>query len=294
MVGVLLNPYAGKGKPLRFKDFVRSVINNAGYTPVFKCTKYRGHEKSIVKEFIERGVKTIIVMGGDGTINESLKSLVGQSVNILPLPMGSGDDYVRSIYGTNDIKTIIGKLSTGKAKLFPIGEVKAGKDIYYFINGLGIGFDAAVLVNMKKFPFLKGPLQYLASIISTIFFYTATEISFGIEDVVDKRKILLATIGLGKFLGGGFMLLPKADPLKHKFDASIINEVNKIIFFRLLPEAKNGNHITSKYVKYIEGIKSLVISSEKIIKFHLDGELMPVKYNELEVSIKKEGVRIIV
>ncbi|NIA23598.1 MAG: hypothetical protein GWP03_05525 [Proteobacteria bacterium] len=294
MIGVLLNPNAGKGKPVKFKDKVKSIVVKLGYTPLFKCTKFRGHEKEIIEEFIEKGVKTIIIMGGDGTINESLRALIGKSTKILPLPMGSGDDYIRSIYGTTDIQTILNKLGKNEWETFPVGEVKAGNEKFYFINGMGIGFDAEVLVNMEKFPFLKGPLQYLMSIISTIFFYKASEISFVSGDTVDKRRILLVTIGLGKFLGGGFMLLPKANPLKWKFDTSIVDEVNKLIFFRLLPSAKNGNHLTSKYVKYIEGLKSLVIRSKKMIKFHLDGELMPVKYREIEVSIKNEGVRIVI
>lgn len=296
MIGILLNPNAGKGKPVKFKERVKSVVNSLGYTPLFKCTKFRGHEKEVIEEFIGKKIKKIIIMGGDGTINESLRALIGKSTEILPLPMGSGDDYIRSIYGTTDIEVILNKLKKDEWKTFPVGEVKAGNEKYYFINGLGIGFDADVLVKMKKFRFkyLNGPMQYLMSIISTIFFYKANEITFISGDTVDKRKILLLTIGLGKFLGGGFMLLPRANPLKRKFDASIVNEVNKLIFFRLLPSAKNGNHLTSRYVKYIEGIESLIIKSKELIKFHLDGELMPVKYREIEVSIKNEGVKIIV
>lgn len=86
--------------------------------------------------------------------------------------MGSGDDYIRSIYGTTDIEVILNKLKKDEWKTFPVGEVKAGNEKYYFINGLGIGFDADVLVKMKNFRFkyLNGPMQYLMSIISTIFF----------------------------------------------------------------------------------------------------------------------------
>lgn len=62
----------------------------------------------------------------------------------------------------------------------------------------------------------------------------------------------------------------------------------------MLPLVPKGKHIQSSFVDYIKNVKSVVIESDKFIKFHLDGELMPYKYKKLDVSIVNNGVNIII
>jgi YegS/Rv2252/BmrU family lipid kinase len=295
MIGVLINPVAGKGKPLKYLDKVVSYIKSKGFKSKLVYTKFRGHENEIVEKFIDEGIDKIIIMGGDGTINESLQKLFKHNVAILPLPLGTGDDYIKSVYETSNIYEILSKIGTGRTEKFPVGIVDVESDRFYFINGLGIGFDADVIHNINKIPFLKGHSLYLASIILSIFFFHAMEIRFNIDGLIKKRKkTLVTTIGLGKYLGGGMMMLPKIKSPSNHFDTSIIEEVNKFVFFKMLPLVPKGKHIQSSFVDYIKNVKSVVIESDKFIRFHLDGELMPYKYKKLDVSIVNNGVNIII
>ena len=71
------NPQAGRGKARAAAARLREALGRAGLAPQELVTQGRGHAEELVSQAVERGVDTVIVVGGDGTVHEAAQALAG-------------------------------------------------------------------------------------------------------------------------------------------------------------------------------------------------------------------------
>lgn len=127
-------------------------------------TNRRGHAAWLAQGAAAEGVEVVVVLGGDGTVNEAANGLVGSSSALAVLPGGSTNVYARTIGMVNDPVRAAHQLS---ASLHPsaIRPVSLGVvNGRYFLFHVGFGFDAAVVAQVERWGGLKrhaGPLVFL-------------------------------------------------------------------------------------------------------------------------------------
>ena len=78
----IVNPISGKGR----KSRIITYLLKKGYKVV--CTEYAGHAEKIAREAYE---KIIVAVGGDGTVNEVARGILGSDKALGIIPCGSGD-----------------------------------------------------------------------------------------------------------------------------------------------------------------------------------------------------------
>jgi len=101
---VIVNPNAGKGKGKKDWEKISGLLKKEGFSfePVF--TKQRHHAIELSRENIEKGYRKIIVVGGDGTLNEVLNGIFQQDrfkttdITMGVITVGLGNDWGR-MYG---------------------------------------------------------------------------------------------------------------------------------------------------------------------------------------------------
>jgi diacylglycerol kinase (ATP) len=140
-----------------------------------------------------------------------------------------------------------------------------------FLNGVGIGFDGAIvksLLSRKKNP---GKASYLASVFRKILFYKATEHVVKIDDHLIREKLLMINIANGKTEGGGFRVAPNANFQDGMLDVNIVKELSSIKRFFYLQAIEKGKHLHLPLIKYFQG-KKIEINTQGIVPAHADGE----------------------
>ncbi|MDD6788471.1 MAG: acylglycerol kinase family protein, partial [Bacteroidales bacterium] len=94
---VIINPIAGVRPKHVIPGIVREVLPSDVFDVDIRFTEYAGHASEIAQEAVRNGDDSVVAIGGDGTINETAKSLIGSSTALGIVPMGSGNGLARHI-----------------------------------------------------------------------------------------------------------------------------------------------------------------------------------------------------
>ena len=118
-------------------------------------TSRRGHATRLAQGAAADGVECVVVLGGDGTLNEAANGLAGSSCALGVLPGGSTNVFARTIGMVNDpieaTGQLLAALSAEHVERVGLGTVNGR----YFLFHVGMGFDAAVVEQVEKRSSLK-------------------------------------------------------------------------------------------------------------------------------------------
>jgi diacylglycerol kinase family enzyme len=113
-------------------------------------TSRRGHASRLARGAAATGTELVVVLGGDGTLNEAANGLAGTQCALAALPGGSTNVFARSI-GTPDdpveaTARVLESIRDDGIKRIGLGSVNGR----YFLFHAGLGFDAAVVAEVEK------------------------------------------------------------------------------------------------------------------------------------------------
>jgi diacylglycerol kinase family enzyme len=144
---------------------------SADHDVVLKETNRRGHAARLAQGAAADGLDAVVVLGGDGTLNEAANGLAGSTTALAVLPGGSTNVFARTIGMANDpieaTSQLLSALAAGSTARVGLGQVNGR----YFLFHAGIGFDAAVVAGVEKFSPLKryaGPALFVAATVFTL------------------------------------------------------------------------------------------------------------------------------
>ena len=248
----------------------------------------------------------LMVMGGDGTLNEVLQGICDfAAVTVSYIPLGSSNDFARD-YGHKGTpkERLLSVLRKEHAYRTDIGCVKfkeadGNYTTRYFAVSAGIGYDAAVCaeVNDSKLkPIFNrvglGKVVYLAVALRQLI--KAKDIPCrlsmkGKEEILMKRFLVCACMN-HRFEGGGFMFAPEADAEDGLLDLCVVAQISKLKILRVLPTAFKGKHVRYKEVHMYRSEEIRIVTDEPMY-VHVDGEV-PGKTTELLLSCQKQALKL--
>lgn len=248
-------------------------------------TEYKGHLEEIVNDFLNASYddKVIILLGGDGSLNEVANLCLGHDVALGLIPTGTGNDFAKN-FDYRDFKIE----DTFNIEIRPIDLIKVNGR--YCVNVTSLGFDTEVL--KSAYDYLDsdkslGKKAYLLAVRDRIKHLSYQKLSMDLN-LVEGRSLrledefLISAICNGSFYGSGFNPAPQA-----KIDDGIINLVTASKFprWKLLPliiKYKKGKHQSSNYLDEYR-VTSGKISSDKILLANNDGEIFKAQTIEFEI-----------
>lgn len=298
---VIVNPNAGRRKGEKDWPEIARLITAANIRFKSMFTQHRVHAVRMARKFVEMGYKNIIVVGGDGTMNEVVNGLFTQAkqptntVAIGMIPVGTGNDWCKMFGIPLDYKGAIDVIKKGRTFLQDIGWVKfmqSGLEKNrFFANMSGMGYDAMVAekTNKQKDLGKGGPLSYFINIFSSLFSFQEAQT----EVIVDGKEVLKApvftmNVGICKYNGGGMMQLPKAIPDDGNLDMTVITELSRFSVMRNVRKLYDGTFTSLPQVRTFRG-KSIMINSKPELYMEADGESLghsPFKFGILPKSLK--------
>lgn len=180
---LIVNPTASSVTPRR-RIRIQHLLSDHHRLEVAETFR-RGHATRLARNAAREGVDAVVVLGGDGTLNEAADGLAGTQTALAPLPGGSTNVFARSIGMKKKLREaadqLVDALERESFRRIGIGSGNGRRFLFH----LGAGFDARVIEQVERHAWLKRSLAHPAFVVAafTTFFrgYDRTEPSFRVE-----------------------------------------------------------------------------------------------------------------
>ncbi len=299
----LINPNAGNEGGEREWPIISDILNKNEIQYEFCFTKAVGHAEEIIAEKIAEGFRKIVVVGGDGTLNETINGVFKQSlvdstdIYIGLMQMGTGNDWARYYSFDVDYEKAIQRLKNGKSIKQDVGKISyrtaEHKKSAYFINVAGLCFDSVVVkaTNVMKERGRRTKAAYLISLLRSLINYKPWTLKITINDEVLEGKFLSISIGNGKFSGGGMMQTPDAIINDGFLDVTIYENMPKFKIVTNIKKLYNGKILSITGVRGFR-TKSFKIESSQTIFAETDGEI--IGSTPYEISLVPDSINVFI
>ena len=273
-VVAVVNPAAGRSHGARMRPLVVAELGRIYPGLTVLETKAPGHATEIVRS---ARADLVIAVGGDGTVREAAAGMVGKDAVLGVVPIGSGNDLMKTLGVPRDALAACAVLREGRDRRVDVGHVTAGGDDVqelHFANAAGFGFDAAVVAEAKKSARLRGLPLYLAAVFRTVRDYQCPLVRITIAGHTWEQRVLMVAAANGRIYGGGMKIAPEAQPDDGQLDICVIDAVSRLTIYRRLPRFVAGTHVTLKEVTMYRAPELELEFLEPILS-QLDGDVLP-------------------
>ena len=280
------------------------------------ASTHDGHVAELVREITASDeVINLIVLGGDGTMNEALQGIRDFSkVNIGYIPTGSSNDLARDMKLSKDPVQVLESILEGNvsrmadlgvltfADQTPDSGVDEPFDTHkrYFVVSSGIGFDAAVceealssgiknLLNRLKL----GKLTYLGIALKQLIAARPISCELCLDEgnpIYVNRFLFIASM-IRRYEGGGFKFCPEADAEDGLLDLCFVGSLPKLLILIALPTAFFGKHYLFPHITHYRASR-VEIKTSAPLWVHTDGEVH-LKSDHIYLSCEKQKLRFL-
>jgi len=278
---IIINPTSGNAAAK--KKWKKIVANLNLYKVPYDATfsQYKDHEEVLVNNAIKKGYRKFISGGGDGTLHHIINGIMTQKyvkvaeLKIAVIPLGTGNDWVKTYKIPNNIKKAVSIIAKGNFVKQDIGHLQLlneNKSVY-FNNLAGIGFDGFVVNNVNKYK-KYGFLAYLFGTITSFLNYKKIVFNITLNDKVISTLCLMTLVGICKYSGGGMQLTDKVNPKDGLFDISIAKNISLINMLLNICKFYTGNVVKHKEVETYKTSEITINTPDNNNFIQADGELI--------------------
>lgn len=331
MYYIIINPASKSGRGIEIWKKLEPIMTEKGAKHHVIYSERPGHIYDIVEKLCDKLkenpelILNILVLGGDGTINEAIQGITDFSrVRLGYIPTGSSNDLARDLGYPEDPAEILNTILEGQVKrTMDMGIVTyhtaidlEGKEVlsssasvsgiqsnvitHRFLTSCGIGFDAGVCEEILHTTTKKvwntlglGKVTYLSVALKQI----AGAKSIPVDMTLDNNK----PIHLNRFLfiaamnhryeGGGFKFCPDAVDNDGILDLCVIGDMPKAKMLMAIPTAFKGEHFKFKNIDSYKASR-IRLKTESPLWVHTDGEVY-YQSDDIEITIEREVIQFL-
>ena len=287
MIRFILNPKSGK-EPAN-QEYIAKCIQLNFPGADMRLTSAPKHATELAREAAAHGFESVVVLGGDGTINEAAQGLVGTQTALGIIPRGSGNGLAREIGMFLPLEEALVKLQRATVHACDVG--MANNEL--FLNVAGVGIEAKIAWQFMEHgkTGTRGKAPYFTLGAKTFFTYKPNTLRVTTDGHTQEMAPLTLVFANGRQYGSNFKIAPQARLTDGKLDMVEIKNVAKykllaaVPFFFTDKKPPFGVTVTTQ-------ITSVVIESDHEILYHIDGE--PRKTDRrLEITVKPGALRLL-
>jgi len=298
-VKVILNPYSNRWNSQRRWGEAEVALRDAGVKFDLSVSERPDHIVDLAADAVRKGFTTIVVAGGEGSIDETING-VGKTwdekspfpVTLGLIPLGTANDLYNNMNLNMDLVSAAQVIAGGKPK--PIDLCKCNER--YFINTSGAGLEPYTTVKERKIKWISGIPRYLVAAIQAIMDNPTWEAELEWDGGSYQGPLTLVTVGNCARTGGVFFLTPHADQYDGKLTFVYGYRGTRLRLFTALPRTMKPGE--GSYVE-MEGIHEIHCTRLKVhldhpSPAHTDGELFGEWLTDLEYRIFPSALNILV
>lgn len=281
----IVNPISGTGKQKQLRALLADFLDYEKFDFEMQFTEYRGHA-SLIAEKERDNFNMIVAVGGDGTVNEVAKGLIGSTCVMGILPLGSGNGLARHLKLPMRLQDSISVLNAQKVKTIDTASINGE----CFVNVAGIGFDAHV-AHLYAVQSKRGPIPYAKLMTTEFQNYKPTKYEVNIEGESHDLSAFLISFANSSQFGNNAYISPNALIDDGLIDVCMMTEFPMVEAGQLAVKLFNKRMDKTKYMKIVRG-KYIVIKANENITGHLDGE--PINFpKELEIIVNPASLNVV-
>lgn len=286
----IVNPAANRRRSIRYVDWIhREAKRRWHHSEIIIAGENQSIRKLATRKAAEYDM--IVACGGDGTINRIVNGITGSGSVLGILPIGSGNDFVKSIYPNPTPAACMELLSTSNTTYIDLIRCRGDANTLC-INTLGAGLDGLANFHAKSYRRIRGALIYALGALKAVFSFRGSNITLSVDGETHSHHYLMITFCNGNWEGGNFYLSPEANPADGKLNLVTIKTISVLKIIAYLLRFRWGPSTLMKALHSYQ-CKSVVIHSEEPITVHADGEHLGSDIHTLDVNIVKKAIRVI-
>lgn len=280
----IVNPIAGVGRYVSVVANLNEMLDKEKFDHSIVFTKAPKHATALSKEAADKNYDIVVAVGGDGTVHETGKGLIGTNTALAIIPRGSGNGMARNLRIPVRIKRNLKVLND--CKIIKIDTVNINKD--KFLGIAGVGFDAKVAWEFSKYG-KRGLPSYIKISLREFKKYIPENYEINIDGVSFCRKAFMISFANSAQFGGNAVIAPGAKIFDGKIDVSILDKFPLNALPNMAYKLFTNSIDKSKYLEIIRGEEVTVKQPHDYI--HLDGEpvligkKLRIKVNPLSLNI---------
>ena len=224
MYDIICNPVSGKGSSLAALKKIENVLTERKIPYTVHLTERPMHATELTREINRKDHADLIVMGGDGTLNEVLNGIENfDTLDLGIISCGTGNDFIRAAKLPSDVEEALGVILRGNVGHFDYLQLGARRAL----NCAGAGMDVDVLVRYSTMKAFKGKAKYYASLIDTLIKCKFHKVSIEIDGKTMEKSVFMIAAANGTCIGGGMAISPHSTVDDGKMNVVFINEMPK-------------------------------------------------------------------
>ncbi|MDR0603795.1 MAG: YegS/Rv2252/BmrU family lipid kinase [Bacteroidales bacterium] len=286
----IINPYAGLGHYKKVSRLLKKRLDLSQYDYELALTQYRGHGQVLAVQAVKDAVDIVVAVGGDGTINEIARSLVGEKVILGFIPTGSGNGLAHHL----QIPTCISKAIQviNKRHSLEIDTLKINNQICISIAGLG--FDGLV-AEMFDHSSRRGFFPYLHYVMKNYITYKPqTYIIEKNEEKKEEHNAMLVSIANSSQWGYNVKISPEASMADGCVDVCLVKKPD---IFRLpfsTTALLTGNlHKDTKSIQIYRLPRCTIYTKDNVAQpCHIDGDPIQ-RQTSITICVLPKSLRVI-
>ncbi|MBI5877857.1 MAG: diacylglycerol kinase family lipid kinase [Chloroflexi bacterium] len=283
---LILNPVAGRGRAGTLVDDIRGELRACGIETDLARTRSVRDAVDLAERAHRDGFDLVIAAGGDGTIHEVANGLIrassdGVTGTLGIVPIGTGNDFIKSIGVPNDWQAACHIIGDGATRRVDVGRLNDD----YFVNLAGIGFDAQVSIEAAKIRWARGMAVYVLALARNLLLsYRTPNVTLEMDGRRTQQRITMVAIGNGRCAGGGFWLTPHAEMDDGLLDICVADQLSRPGIMALIPHVMRGTHVGHKAITMYHA-RRIVVTSDEPLPIQSDGEIIDTAAHRLEAEL---------
>jgi diacylglycerol kinase (ATP) len=291
----LVNPASANGKTAKRWPEIARAAYTAGLRGETVFSDAPGQLGDLAREAADDGARLLVVVGGDGTVHEVVQGIAGRDgVELALIPRGTGWDFARTHKLTKHLGDALRTAKEGKARAFDLGRAHYADDdgaeaSAWFANMASVGMSGAVAAKANSTTKALGSkTSYLLAL--GVVFARWQNVPLRVRVDAEERNALMedAIVAVGRYLAGGMMITPEAEPDDGLFDVLLIGDLTKTELVRVMPKIYRGTHLPHPKGEVLRG-STVSIDADEPLPIQLDGEqpgTTPVRFEIVPAAIR--------
>ena len=282
---IIVNPFAGTHRINWVTEKVVPWMKQRSVKFEYHLTAYAGHAVELARSAVEKGYDVVVVVGGDGTVNEVVNGLVGSKVILAIIPAGSGNGLALELGMSLRFLKAISQILNGKNVVLDMG--LAGDKLFTCTCGLGFDAHIAWVMNQSEH---RGGWQYLRLVLKESLIYKPVEVTWEMDGLVRTEKVLMLTIANARQFGNHALIAPLAQIDDGQLDVVMWKPFSKWLYPLVGLALLLGVSHWFPFVEIYRGSKIVIHHSSGQL-YHVDGEPFQFAGFPMLVQSIRGGIR---
>ena len=288
-VAFLVNPASGNGKTGRRWPSMRARAEELGLRGETLFSERPGHLRKLAAA-AAADHDLLVVVGGDGTLNEVVNGVVGTGAELAVLPAGTGQDFGRTHGIATKLEDAVRIALEGETATVDLGHARFAGGERYFANVGSVGMSGAVAKRANSMSkALGGRATFYYALAREFLTWRNTEVVVSYDGGERRGRMHDVIVANGQWHAGGMRLAPGAEADDGLFDVVLVGDVTKLDFVTTSPKLYSGRHVEHPRIDVIRAA-ALDVGADEPLPVELDGE--PAGTTEVRFEVVPRALRV--